>query len=50
MQGSSSAFGRLSKARSDLRNLLWAHPSGSQAGIVDALEYLDQVMSYMDNG
>ena len=42
-QGSADAFGRLSKVRSELKELLWTHPSGSQAGIADALEYLNQV-------
>ncbi len=42
-QGSADAFGRLSKVRSELKDLLWTHPSGSQAGIADALEYLNQV-------
>ena len=43
MQGSADAFGRLSKVRSELETLLWTHPSGSQSGIADALEYLNKV-------
>lgn len=43
LQGSADAFGRLSKVRSELKKLLWTHPSGSLAGIADALEYLNQV-------
>ena len=43
MQGSADVFGRLSKARSELKNMLWTHPSGTQAGIADALDYLNQV-------
>lgn len=43
MQGSADVFGRLSKVRSELKNMLWTHPAGTQAGIADALEYLNQV-------